>query len=186
MNVQRKSDCVAFLELENIARGIETVDALFKKASIDILFSSPISSGKYIVCFCGEVEDTKSALNRGKEVAGNTLLDFFLIPNFHEAILPVFHSKNVLSKNIEAIGILETTTCAKCLIALDSALKTSDIAPIKLELGKGIGGKAYFIIEGEVGEVESALLACVRSIKKEGIIEKVIIPQVTSETLSIF
>jgi len=106
-----KHSCVGFLELSTIARGIQVVDSLLKKASVEILFSYPASSGKYLIAFAGEVEDVKSAFARGKEIASSFLLDSFLLPNIHPEILERLQEKLFLEE-MEAIGVLETSTCA--------------------------------------------------------------------------
>ncbi|NUM34393.1 MAG: BMC domain-containing protein [Candidatus Brocadiae bacterium] len=177
--------CVGFLELNTIAKGILVVDALLKKATINVHFSYPVSSGKYIIAFGGEVEEVKSAFSVGKEIAGNALIDSFLLTNIHPQIFPCLKEK-IESQEFEALGILETHTCASCIVALDCALKTSKVRAIKLELAKGIGGKAYFVIEGEVGEIESAMLSASRVISKQNIIEKIVIPQAAHSLKKIF
>ena len=180
-----KHPCVGFLELNTIAKGIQVVDALLKKATIEIHFSYPVSTGKYIIAFGGEVEDVKSAFSVGKEIACAALLDSFLLPNIHPQIFSCLKEK-VTSQELESLGILETLTCASCIVALDCALKTSKVKVIKIELAKGIGGKAYFVLEGEVGEIESAMLSAARAIPKQNIIEKIIISQAASSLWKIF
>ncbi len=176
--------CMGFLELSTIAKGIQVVDALLKKATIVIQFAYPVSSGKYLVGFVGEVEEVKSASFQGREVAGSSLLDFFIIPNLHAEILPAL-AQEIQTTKIEALGILETVTCAATVIAADAALKTSKVKLLKIQLAKGIGGKAYFVIEGEVADVESAIAAGIRSIRSQGIVDRVIIPQARAELLQI-
>jgi microcompartment protein CcmL/EutN len=180
-----KYSCVGFLELSTIAKGIQVVDALLKKATVHLIFAYPVSSGKYLVSFEGEVEEVRSALAAGQEVAEVALLDSFLLPNIHPQIIPALQ-KRVVVDSLEAIGILETVTCATCVVASDAALKTSKVRLIKIQLARGIGGKAYFIIEGEVGEVEAAIVAAIRAIQKKGIIEKVVIPHATPKLLQLF
>lgn len=129
--------------------------------------------------------EVKSAFSVGKEIAGNALIDSFLLTNIHPQIFPCLKEK-IESQEFEALGILETHTCASCIVALDCALKTSKVRAIKLELAKGIGGKAYFVIEGEVGEIESAMLSASRVISKQNIIEKIVIPQAAHSLKKIF
>jgi microcompartment protein CcmL/EutN len=179
--------CVGFLELCTITRGIEVTDALLKKAVVKILFAYPVSSGKYLLCFSGEVEDVKSALSRGKEVGGPATLDSFMLPALHPAIIPATQGK-VTVDSLQSLGILETVTCASCIQAVDVALKTSKVRLIKIQLARGIGGKAYFVIEGEVGEVNAAMSAAMRQMHKDGsgVIDHVVIPQATPELLTVF
>jgi microcompartment protein CcmL/EutN len=179
--------CVGFLELATIAKGVQVTDALLKKALVKIILAKPVSSGKYLVCFRGEVEDVKSSLAAGKEVSGPTLLDSFLLPAIHAEIIPAMLNQ-IRVDGLEAIGIIETVTCAACIVAADVALKTSQVRLIKLQLAQGIGGKAYFIINGEVGEIVTATSAAMRYLQKQNIavVDNVVIHQAAPELLAIF
>lgn len=183
------SECVGFLELGTIAKGIQVTDALLKKASVKMLFAYPVSSGKYLTCFYGTVDDVKSSVAIGKETAGAALLDSFLLPAIHPGIVPAIQEKSRLSPTmLQGLGILETVTCAACVVAADIALKTSKVRLLKIQLAKGIGGKAYFILEGEVGALQAAMSAGLRLLQKQGagVIDHVIIPQATQELLTLF
>lgn len=174
--------CVGFLELKTIAKGIQVLDTLIKKATIHILFAYPVSAGKYLIGFHGEVEDVRSAIMVGRELAGSALIDWFMLPNIHHEILPVL-SQAATVQQCEALGILEIATCAATVVAADAALKTSKVRLLKIQLAKGIGGKAYFVIEGEVADVESAIAAGLRTIHQQGVIERIIIPQASPQIL---
>ena len=177
--------CVGFLEISTIAKGIQVVDALVKKASVELVLAYPFSSGRYLICFHGEVEDTKSAFIAGKHAADKSLIDSCLLPKIHSEVLSVLREQPKIQE-MEALGILETLTCSSCILAADKSLKTSKVKLIKIHLGKGIGGKAYFVIEGEVEDVNSALLESVRVLNGQGIIEKILIPQADPKLLGLF
>lgn len=198
-----KNACVGFLELSSIAKGIQILDLLIKKATIHIIFAEPVSSGKYLIAFDGEVEDVRSSALAGCELAGPNLIAWFILPNIHPDILPTL-IKSTTIQQCEALGILEMTTCSATIVAVDSALKTSKVQLLKIQLAKGIGGKAYFVIEGEVADVEVALSAGLRAIRtpniqeklsaevlvsdlhlshQQGVIEKIIIPQANPQIL---
>ena len=181
-----KDACVGFLELSTIASGIQSADALLKKAIVAIVFAHPVSSGKYLIAFSGEVENVRSSLAAGSEMAASALIDSFLIPQIHPAIIPTYQQAGASTGQLEALGILETLTCARCIVAADAALKTSKVRLVKIELARGIGGKAYFVIDGEIGEIEAAMAAAIRAITQQGIIEHIIIPQAAPELLRLF
>ncbi len=175
--------CIGFLEFANIAKGIEATDALLKKASVEIVFSHPISSGKYLTMFSGDVESVRSSWSEGREIGKDALVGSFFIPNLHPAICAAIQASPSFNE-LNALGILETTTCSSCIEAADIALKTGDVQLLRLHLGQGIAGKAYFIIDGEVGEIESALLPAIGLARKqESLVEKVIIARATPELL---
>jgi microcompartment protein CcmL/EutN len=57
------------------------------------------------------------------------------------------------------VGIVETQSVASAILSLDSALKTASTDLVDMKLGKGLGGKGYFVLTGELSEVEAALNA---------------------------
>ena len=56
-----------------------------------------------------------------------------------------------------ALGILETYSIAGCIVAADTAAKTSDVTLVELRLARGMCGKSYMILTGEVAAVEAAI-----------------------------
>lgn len=180
--------CVGFLELATIAKGMQVCDALLKKAVVKTILTTPVSSGKYLVCFHGEVEDVKSSLTTGKEVGGPALLDFFFLPAIHHELVPALYQTPIKVDTLHALAIVETVTCAAAVVAADVALKTSQVRLIRLQLGKGIGGKAYFVLDGEVGEINAAMSASMRQLQKQGaaVVDSVVIHQATPELLALF
>ncbi|MBI1850823.1 MAG: BMC domain-containing protein [Planctomycetes bacterium] len=149
---------LALLEFSSIARGIEATDALLKTARVTVLRSKPISSGKYITLFSGDVEDVRSSLMRGREVGGASVVDELLLPSAHPGILPAASGKATF-KLLDAVGIIETQTVASTIVAADAAAKTGAVHLIALRLGDGIGGRAFATFTGEVSDVRVAVEA---------------------------
>lgn len=178
--------CVGFLEFSSIARGIEAVDALLKKATVRILISQPVSSGKYITMFDGEVEDVKCSFSEGMRVGSSSVIDSFVIPNITPAVVDALQTEPSLYE-LESLGILETSSCATCIEAVDNALKIASVTLIKIHLAKGIAGNAYFVINGEVGDVEAGMRVAVRTAKRKNtLLENIIIPKATPDILQAF
>ncbi|BBM81772.1 BMC domain-containing protein [Candidatus Uabimicrobium amorphum] len=178
--------CVGFIEFTSIAKGMESVDALLKKAEVRILVAQTISSGKYIVMFDGEVDEVKSSFTEGLRIGAYSVVDSFVLPNIHPAIIKMLKSQPN-TNNLNAIGILETTACATCIEGADCALKTASVELVKIHLAKGIAGNAYFVINGEVDNIETAMIAATRIAKRKNtLIEQVVISQVTPEIIQAF
>lgn len=70
---------IALLETASVAAGIEMTDAILWESDIELLFATPVQPGKYVVLFTGSIEDLRSALRRGAEVARGDLVDQLLI-----------------------------------------------------------------------------------------------------------
>ena len=159
---------------------------MLKKAEVRILVAQTISSGKYLAMFDGEVENVKSSLAEGLRIGAYSVVDSFILPNIHPSIIEALKSKADVY-NLNAVGILETTACATCIEGADSALKTASVELVKIHLAKGIAGNAYFIINGAVDDVETAMLAATRIAKRKNtLIEQVVISQVTPEIMQAF
>jgi len=47
---------------------------------------------------------------------------------------------------------------------------------LEISLGKGIGGKGYFSMTGEVGAVRTAVSAAVKTIDADNLISRIVIP----------
>src|SRR4051795_11203909 len=55
---------VALLETSSIARGIEATDSMLKRAAVDLLMTTIVPRGKYLVMIGGAVADVEAARGR--------------------------------------------------------------------------------------------------------------------------
>ena len=79
---------VAAIETSSIAQGTGAADAMVKTAEVEILEVGALSPGKFWILIGGEVAEVRAAWQRGRDVAGETLLDSLFIPQLHELVLP--------------------------------------------------------------------------------------------------
>jgi microcompartment protein CcmL/EutN len=169
-----KNPAIGFLEASSIAKGIEATDAMLKMADVDLLMTTIIPRGKYLIMINGTVADVESAMRAGLETAGPTVLDQFIIQNVHYQ-LPDAIKGRVKVDHVEAVGIIETKEVAPAIYAGDAAVKAAAVSLI--EARNQPGGKGLVVVTGEVGAVRSAVAAGVASVKKDGmLIAEVVIP----------
>jgi len=167
---------IGFLELSSIAKGIEAIDAMMKMAEVDLLHSQAIPRGKYVVLIGGEQAEVEQSLQAGIAVADQTLLDYALIPNIHEQVLPALKSRIKVGQ-IEAVGVIETRDVTATVLAADAAAKKAAVTLIEVFPGRGAGGKGFITLTGEVGAVRAAVAAGAESVKKEGaLVSSIVIP----------
>lgn len=176
---------IGLLELNSVARGIETADTMCKVASIDLIDAYAICPGKYVILINGLLADVQSALNKGTEIAGYHLVDKLLIPNISKKIIPAILGTGQVRENIISVGSIETFTIASCIIASDIAAKKADVDLIEIRLAKGLGGKSYMTLcSDDVGAVRSAINSAVEGIKDLGaLVQKTVIPQIHKDML---
>src|SRR5215216_2394396 len=173
-DLTNQSPCIGFIETSSIARGIEATDAMLKMADVELLMTTIIPRGKYLIMIGGMVADVESALRAGLGTAGATVLDHFIIQNAHPELAPAIKGR-VKVDHIEAVGIIETKEVAAAIYAGDAAVKSAAITLI--EARNQPGGKGLVVLTGEVSAVRTAVQAGVASIKKEGmLIAEVVIP----------
>src|SRR6185503_16126541 len=172
--VSDRGPSVAMLETSSIARGIEATDAMMKRAAVDLLLTTIVPRGKYLVLVGGMVADVEAALRAGLDTAGPTVLDHFLIQNVHPQ-LPAAIKGRVKVEGIEAIGLIETKEVASSIYAGDAAAKAAAVTLI--EARNQPGAKGLVILTGDVGAVRAAVAAGVATVKKEGmLVAEVVIP----------
>src|SRR5882724_61685 len=105
--------CIGLLELCSIARGVEVTDAILWQARVEVLFATPVHPGKYVLLITGSVDDVRSSIRRGTEVAGADLVDQLIIPQVHEQVIPMLkRNGGHIEGELDAIGVVETTTVA--------------------------------------------------------------------------
>lgn len=149
---------LALIEVSSIARGMVVTDACVKKAEVKLLASKPISPGRYITLFWGDVADVEEAYREGLEVAGEALDDQLFLPGVHESLLEAVLAVSQLPA-VDALGITETFTVGATLLSADAACKAAEVQLLELRLATGMGGKSYYIVTGELYDVEAAVEA---------------------------
>jgi microcompartment protein CcmL/EutN len=166
---------LALIEVNSIARGMVVTDSCLKKAEIRLLASKPISPGKYITLFWGEVAEVEESFREGIAQAGETLVDKLFLPGAHKALLEALCA---LSKAVavDSLGIVETFTIAATILSADAACKAADVRLLELRLATGIGGKAYYLVTGLLHDVEAAVEAGRAAVAAGQLVRTEIIP----------
>jgi len=152
---------LAVIELGSIARGHRVADAMCKRAPVRLLRADAISPGKFVVLVEGDVAAVDESFRVGADVAADRAVDTLFLPQPHAALWPALAGEANASAGVESLGIVETTTVAATVRAADAAVKAARVRITEMQLGRGIGGKAFFTVTGPLAEVEAAVDAAV-------------------------
>ena len=169
------SKSIGAIELRSISKGFEVADNMVKTANVEILFLKSICPGRFIVILAGDVGAVNSAIEEGRVVGKDYILDSFILNAVHEVIIAALKSRAKNEIN-QAIGIMETNSVCSGLEALDATLKGGDVNLIKLQLAFGIGGKLIYIISGGLSDVEYGMTIATEAIDNKRIVNISIIP----------
>ena len=165
---------IGMVELTSIARGIETCDYMVKAAQVDLLRSSTVCPGKYMIIVGGETGDVRAAMAEGIKRGGELVGDTLMLPNVHEQLIPAISMTNQVDVR-GAVGVLEFYSIASAIIAADVAAKAANITLIEVRTGYAIGGKGFVTLTGDVGAVRAAVEAARKD--AELLVETTVIPR---------
>jgi microcompartment protein CcmL/EutN len=147
---------VGFIELSSIARGFTVADSMLKAAAVELIEAKPTCPGKFSVLVAGEVAAVTSAVETGASLGGEYVVDEFVLPNVHPAVIRAIGSANEITQ-IKALGIIESFSIAALIEAADAAVKSADVELIEIRNGLGIGGKSFVTMTGDVSSVQASL-----------------------------
>lgn len=149
---------VGLIEFKNITRGIIATDLMLKSAGVELLQSTPVCPGKYVVILGGELSAVKSSIDVAINTHGEAVIDSFVIGNVNEAVFPAL-SGTAEIRNKKALGIIETFTVSAAIEAADSASKAAIVEIVEIRAARGMGGKCFVLLTGSVGDCEAAVEA---------------------------
>ncbi len=158
---------IGLLEFKSVAKGIEVTDEVLKAAHVELVMASPICPGKYVVLITGDVGAVNSAIRTGRNLGGLFLVEAIVLPNIHPDVMPALMGSAGLDK-IKDIGVIETMSALSSIQAADIAVKASNIRLIEVRIARGLGGKGFVLLSGEISSVKNAIKACENELTSTG------------------
>jgi microcompartment protein CcmL/EutN len=150
------SKAIGMVEYKTVSTGLLAADTMLKTAQVEIIEAQTVCPGKYIFLLKGDL----SAVNACIEIARNRysehLIDSFILGNPHESIFSAIYGTTQIEK-MQALGVLETFSVASIIVAADEAAKTAEVELIELRIARGMCGKSYMMLTGEIAAVEAAI-----------------------------
>lgn len=150
------SKAIGMAEYQTVSTGIKAADLMVKTADVEIIEAQVVCPGKYIVLISGELSAVRASIDASKSMYEERLIDSFVLGNPDESIFPAIYGANPI-ENKNALGVLETYSAASIIVAADMAAKTADVQLIELRIAKGMCGKSYMLLTGEVAAVQASI-----------------------------
>jgi microcompartment protein CcmL/EutN len=168
-------------EFSAVPAGIECADAIIKGAPVETISTGTTHPGKYVVLVTGDTASVAVAGDIVSERVRPSLIDSVFLPDIApEVAVALLGPEQYVSVGAEAVGVVETSSIAAGINAADAAVKHANVSLSGLRLADGLGGKAYFIVDGTVGEVTAAVEAA-NERSGEAVTDSVVIAQLTPE-----
>lgn len=161
------SKAIGMVEYKTVSAGITAADAMVKTADISIIEAQTVCPGKYIAIISGDLSAVKAAVDNAKTLHGNHLINSFVLGNPHESIFPaIYGAANI--ENVSALGVMETYDATSIIVAADEAAKTAIVDLVELRIARGMCGKSYLMLTGDVAAVEAAIERAKNAVKDDG------------------
>jgi microcompartment protein CcmL/EutN len=154
--------------LGSIAAGVRAADEVVKAARVDLVEAIPISPGKFLVIFAGGVAEVEASLEAGRRAASDVIVDELRLARVHRDVPAAIARPRGVHAVESALGIVETATVAAAIEGADAAAKAAEVRLLEIGPGRGIGGRGFFTLTGDVGSVEAACGAARAIVDRRG------------------
>ena len=161
------SRAIGMVEYRTVSSGIVAADSMVKSSDVEILEAKTVCPGKYIVIITGDLSAVRAAVDTAKHSHERKLVNTFVLGNPHPSIIPAMHRKAKIEK-VSALGILETFDATSIIVAADEAAKTAVVDLIELRVARGMAGKSYMMLTGEIAAVQAAIERARESVSDDG------------------
>ena len=152
------SKAIGMVEYKTTAAGVTAADLMVKTSEVDIIEAQTVCPGKFIAIIAGDLSAVKAAVDAATKQLPLQLIDTFVLGNPHESIFPaIVGTSNV--EDVKALGIMETYSLCAAVHAADAAAKAAEVDLLEVRLGRGLGGKSFILLNGEVAAVQSSIKA---------------------------
>lgn len=173
--------CIGMVEFNSIAAGIEASDFMVKAAQVEVIFVRTICPGKFLTAIYSDVAAVQASVNAGLEAGADTVVDHLVIPSIAPQVITGLCGV-VDAVRGAAVGVVETFSAASTILAADAAVKAAAVDLAEVRLAMGLGGKAYFVVTGDVGPVEMSVRAAESLAGEAGLlVRRVVIPSLASQ-----
>ena len=168
---------IGMVEFKTVSSGMRAADLMVKTADVELLQADTVCPGKFLALISGDL----SAVNAAVESAANSdkeqLIDTFVLGNPHGSIFSALYGASEIGTP-NALGVLETFSAATAVVAADIAAKTALVDLIELRLARGMCGKSYLLLTGEIAAVEAAIERAKQGAGEKGMfLDSAIIPR---------
>lgn len=160
---------IGLIEVKNISRGIKITDEMLKSAGVTLIQSGAVCPGKFVTIIGGDLSSIQAAVERAELIAEDALIDRFVIGNLGEKVFEAMCGTAIV-KEKKALGIIETFTAASAIEAADAAVKAAVVSLIEVRVARGMGGKCFVSMTGNVADVTAAVEAGARIAAKTGVL----------------
>ena len=160
-------NAIGMVEFKTVSSGMRAADTMVKTADVELLQADTVCPGKFLALISGDLSAVNAAVEAASKQEAEQLIDRFVLGNPHDSIFTALYGASEIDSP-SALGVLETFSAAAAVVAADTAAKTALVDLIELRLARGMCGKSYMFLTGEVAAVQAAIERAKQTVAKEG------------------
>ncbi len=161
------ANAIGMIEYMNVSVGIEATDTMLKTSEVELIEAQTVCPGKYIAIISGDLSAVRAAVDSAKARCGEKLIDSFVLGNPHDDIFAAIYG-TATAEDPKALGVLETYSASSIIVAADVAAKTSLVNLLELRIARGMCGKSYMTLTGDVASVTAAIESAKNAVGANG------------------
>ena len=164
----KRHPAIAVIEFSDIPTGVVATDAMLKKAPIALIRSGTITAGRFLVLIGGTPASVDESLRAGLVEGGGAVLDHLFLADVHVQLYDgILGARRPAGAG--SLAVLETETVAANLLAVEHALKGTNVELVEIRLAdQGLAGKGVSILRGELHDVEAAAALALAALAEVG------------------
>jgi microcompartment protein CcmL/EutN len=156
MNDKTYPEALALFDIDGVARAMGCHDAALKRAPVEVMACTPVSAGRAVLVFGGQIAAVEESLAAVDEKLGSRLIDRLYLPQVHPKVIDALRAQRHESY-VESLAIFELSNVASSVEAADQAVKNAQVTIGRLHVATGFGGKGYFTLWGDQSDVEAGV-----------------------------
>lgn len=164
------------LELDSVAAGIATADAMVKRAPIAVLKAGTVHPGRFLVLVGGSVASVEEAAGAGIAAAGEWLNDHAFLPDVESRISAALLGQRCPLEG-ESLTVFETRSAPCLLAATDAALKATSVGLARLRIADDLGGRSFALFDGDLADIEAAAEVLEARVPAEHLLQGTVVPR---------
>lgn len=161
---------VGIVELKNIAYGINASDDILKLSGAKLISAQSLCPGKYEIIMSGELSQVESAMNHIKNKYSHSLVDYAVFGKIEKEVIQALLGCQIDVIYSGSIGVIETYSASSAIMAADIAMKSSNVSIIELRIARGMGGKGFVLLNGNISDVQAAINNGSKYAKEQGLL----------------
>ena len=167
---------LAMVEYKTVSSGMRAADIMVKTAEVEVIEATTVCPGKYMVLISGGLSAVRASVDAAAARMPDMLIDKFVLGNPHDSIFTALYGTTEID-NPSALGVLETFSSSAAIVAADIAAKTSMVDLVELRLSRGMCGKSYLLLTGEISAVDAAIERAKQGAGEQGMfLDSAVIP----------